>query len=555
MYLLNGIEKIDEALGHEYNWQSGSVEAINFQANSSFPIELTAIFQRVFDYIEEYGETHTADEILKKHVSIKKFIIDVIGKEFIRIVEHHTMFKIRGITSELPNSHENITDVWVLTHNSSKNIAEIDAVINLAEGSGSNIDSSSLTNVLEIGKSLDKKRGMILKGIGWDVSVGIPVGIFVINDILSKNVEKCQMTAAEITSVFLHEIGHIFAFVEYSVDLCYTGYYGNNILRNITINLEKDPSSVIKEVLLISEKNLSTIENKTQKILLKNSVAILKRVEKIIAVDDTDIDPDDSIIYNNISIMKHIIRFIISIMVIIIFLSSKWIRLLFIPIRSLFDLLINNLIIKDKSNEYVTDKNTSMYERLADEYVSRYQMGKQLNNSIIKLNNTYSELSKLGFRSPMYNKVIRDSMLLQILVHTLNAPSKLMAWLFFLKFNDASSGYEAIYIRLKRNISNLVDVIKDRKMDVNIRNSIISDIEEMEAILDKNKSTVTLNMFNKIIKLILNTPDIILVDSVRYVFGSAGADKEYMNLFEHLDNMLSNKSFFYSAKIASMFGK
>ena len=39
------------------------------------------------------------------------------------------------------------------------------------------------------------------------------------------------------------------------------------------------------------------------------------------------------------------------------------------------------------SRDYTTEKNANMFERLADEYVSRYGMSKYLNDGLVRIHN------------------------------------------------------------------------------------------------------------------------------------------------------------------------
>ena len=102
----------------------------------------------------------------------------------------------------------------------------------------------------------------------------------------------------------------------------------------------------------------------------------------------------------------------------------------------------------------------SIFERLADEYVSRFGLSKDLNNALLKIGFIYEELSKLHLVTLIYDKAARDSRMLRVVTFFLSIPSNILGYLVHLKVAGLSTGYEELYIRLKRNINNLHDVVK-----------------------------------------------------------------------------------------------
>ena len=557
MSLLDSVQLLEEKMGMEYNFQSGSVEAINFQANSKFPHELEHLFQQVLDFADnhdqEYGVADTPEKALLKHTKLRELISGgVVGNQFIKIVEKHTRFKIEGIISSVPTNEANICNVWVCILDSTKSFNDIIDTITTTLGYGKDVKPTDKTlhDMLDVSRSLDKNMGHILRGSDWKIQINMPVGIFVVKDIISNNADKCQMTAKEITSVFLHELGHIFSWIEYSADLVYTGYYGNNILRDVTAKFVKNPKQTATEILNYVKKNDSKIDNKIYQKLVTNATLIVKKL--LVMVDDKniEIDPDNKASYNHSTILNIVLMLLIFI-VSILFITFGWMKF-FLPIQSMINIVSTDAT---NSNEYMTDKNMSIFERLADEYVSRFGLSKDLNNALLKIGFIYEELSKLHLVTLIYDKAARDSRMLRVVTFFLSIPSNILGYLVHLKVAGLSTGYEELYIRLKRNINNLHDVVKNRHLDPITRNTILDDIDDMNRTLVANKSNIELNAFDKVVKFILDIPDNILVQGGTYLFGSANADKEYMQLFEHLDELLSNKSFYYSASVARLLKK
>ena len=298
------------------------------------------------------------------------------------------------------------------------------------------------------------------------------------------------------------------------------------------------------------KKNDSKIDNKIYQKLVTNATLIVKKL--LVMVDDKniEIDPDNKASYNHSTILNIVLMLLIFI-VSILFITFGWMKF-FLPIQSMINIVSTDAT---NSNEYMTDKNMSIFERLADEYVSRFGLSKDLNNALLKIGFIYEELSKLHLVTLIYDKAARDSRMLRVVTFFLSIPSNILGYLVHLKVAGLSTGYEELYIRLKRNINNLHDVVKNRHLDPITRNTILDDIDDMNRTLVANKSNIELNAFDKVVKFILDIPDNILVQGGTYLFGSANADKEYMQLFEHLDELLSNKSFYYSASVARLLKK
>ena len=564
MSLLGVVEKLDTQIEKNHEWYESSTEAIKFQANSKFPADLTKLFQKILDFANdhdrEFGEVTNTDQAIVKHVKLKKFMEHDINLEIIETIEKYTKFKVSDITSALPNTVNNMFSVWVRLNDYQPLFNDIITVVTATTGRGEEVkQGKSLRALLDISKSLDKDKGQILRGANLSITIGLPVGIFVIKDFITDNVDKCQMTATEIASVILHEIGHIFSWVECMVDLCYTGYYGNNILRDAASQFEKNPKKTIKEAIEIAEEHPEEVESALHRTILKSTTVLLSRIEKrienILVTDTVDPSNKDK---NQYAQSHYLFQIAIILLKLIIAIKCGWKEIIIkagstaIPIYRLISVLIPE---QKNVKEMNTAKTVSMYERLADEFVSRYGMSKYLNSALMKLQVITDEFKKIGWNDLMYEKSIRDSAILRLVVKAACLPDRIINYLGSLVETGFHSPYELDYDRLRRNINNLHDVIKDLHIDPKVRSIIVKDIEEMEKDLAAAKPGLEDSLIKKILKFLMNIPGDVLVGAPQYIFGSAGADKEYYELFEHLDTMLSNKGFYYSAKIDEMVKK
>ena len=553
MKLFDSINRLNElySLHSEY---SGSTEAINFQVNSQFPIELTKVFDEFLAYADhldsERTDHGTAEGASNKHLKMKLRFEKEIGPRIGVIIEKYTKFKVKEVTTTIPTTFDNVLGVYMKI-NQTEVFDQIITLVSIADAShdGNVVKSNTpLHDMLDISRSLDKARGQILRGVALSVDINIPIGVFVVKDFLSDNADRCQLTGVEITAAILHETGHVFSFVEYLADLSYLGYYGNNILRDVTTRFESDPKKVISELESIAAKQ------KPSK-LIRNTLILLKRITGA-TVAETDDGAAADRQYNGEffkiieGVLIHILMYVIMVMVFPLTMVSM-IALMMIPSSGVLLMTKGNM----NSRELVTPKNSSMFERLADEYVSRYKMSKELNSALIKIGLTYDEIIKLGYNIPIYSKALRDSMLLQLFVGIMTIPSTLFSYVMFIKNDDVAGEYEDVKTRLRRNISNLVDALKDKSIDPAFRDSILRDIESMDASLKTYNDQHQLNAIERIFKIILNIPSNIITRPLITIFGSANLDREYMALFEELDDMLSNRGFYYSAQIASILKK
>ncbi len=539
MSLLQGINKLNAET-------EGSTEAINFQVNSSFPKEISMLFQKVLDRSESLGVTTTTKDAEIKHTELLNMLRNEINPQIAKVIEKYTNFKVREITSNHSQSVNDVCSFYMMIDESSINFEKIIEAISLSEGTLYDKDIKILTDISAMSKSMDRVTGKIMSGSMLVIDINIPLSGFVIADYTGK--PELQLTADELTAIIFHEIGHIFSFVEYIGDASYLGYYGNNVLRNITREFEKDPNKVMTDVANAAEKNISKVDNPIHKQLLKKGAMLLKKTAYSEIIDKTNGDTNYS--GGIMVIIISLIEAIASVMFTLIWNSIILSILLAMPDRA-----IRRTGGKEQylSREYTTTKNDSQYERLADEFVSRYQLSKHINSGLDKIIDIYKLIGSGGM-FVIYNKVIRDFFVTKIIFQLISIPSTVVNFIGKLRINGVDATYEDDLKRFRRNISNMHDLLKDLKLSSAVRQSIVEDIEEMELFLAKSKHKYNLNMVEKIARFIISSPSNLVFGTGGYVFGNANLDKEYKTLLDEIDNLLSNKSFYHAEKIKQVLG-
>lgn len=546
MSIMENLEHLDNHTQFPFSWlqeRMGSTEAIKFQAKSKFPEELKAQMQRILDFCNEhdqkFGEVTNSDEAYRKHAKVKKFIVNDAGAKLKKIVKKHTGITISRIHSEYPLSTDEATNIFVSIKNPDTAIFDmINATEGLVEKQLDPKNDKKLRELVDISKSLDRDRGKILGNIkNLEVVIGLSVGVFTTRDYVRKG-EQYQMTAAEVTACFLHELGHIFAWIEYMGDLTYTGYYGNNPIRDLEDRMKNDPEGTTDEAISLAKEVQKNTNNKTVKAFMERSETLLSKLS----------DPDQAGSGYDRGIGHFLLMTLIRSIIAVFIFSS-----LIVTIPVIYALTSSgNRSGRDKSSL----RPHVMYERLADEYVSRYKMSLELNQALIKRNKLITALVKVGWGDPVFKKATRESLFLIAAWNILAIPSSVgnIGFIIMNILLDPVSPYEEHTKRLKRNLNNLVDVLNSTKVSPELRKELVQDIEKIEQQL-RVKSTRFQRSVASFVRLIMNLPVSVPAETLNQLLGDAGTAREYAKLFEQLDEMLSNKSGYHAAKIQNIFDK
>lgn len=539
-----------------FSTDSIASEAINFQVNSGFPKELESIFQKAFDFVNKYDTEHTlssVDDFAKKYVAFKEYFRINLCPLFIKVIKKYTGFNVNQITLSTPADYNGIFGFWMQPIMSDLDPAYNDELTNLWFNIKGFQDLNKLEHTefvdkfIELSKSLDKKTGKYVDNKVFRVDINIPLGMFSVKDVVDNN-DNNQLTIKEFTAIILHEIGHIMTIVEYMRDLGYVGYFGNNVLRDISDYVKTNPKQAIKAAITLGEKESNKVKNTAHAKILKTALSILKSLQSKVEEHEQNLDEKENYSSNMISFFL-----LVLIMMVFVIIGMT----LMIPAMFVFPSDWQNVydyLDKNKNREIGTVKNFSVFERIADEYVSRFQYSKYLNSGLMKFGKIIDELMAQPGAKPIFNKVLRNSTILRTIAYTLRTPGMLLNYLMGIKENGISSEYEHDILRFRRNINNLHDVLKSGNIPENIRASIVNDIDEMEDQLLAISKDLNLNAIEKALKFIMN-----IIPSVggftTDIFSKNNPYKEYEHLFEYLDNMLSNKSFYYASKIKILMKK
>jgi hypothetical protein len=536
--LIGSIDTLDSSMPM-FRDVLGSTESISLQTSKEFPEKLISLIDSIFEFTtkhdKDYGDPTDSSSASIKHRRMKTFIDKYVQPEFKKVVKKYTGVVIKNLETSYPSNIDNVCSIYVCL---SKCDTYMSKLIYAAEGNvkGQLRNANTVKDVLKVTESLDRERGKILKEAGTlGVVIGLPIGIFVLGDFLPKAHTKYQPTSREIVSALLHELGHVFAWVEYMADLSYTGYYGNNALRDTDQLIKKDPKGLKKEL----DKKLDKAGDNS-KLRMKLSSSIDTLLSKI---SDDDISDTENIYAGNT-------LWIILILLLSIYLGKY-------TIFTAVKLMIIPNPPKGKSNStgsrslYVDENNTTMWERLADEYVSRYRMSPELNSMLIKIGKIQSAMMARGFMIPVFNSTIRDSFALRAINVALRIPVIVGISVMGAKlYRFSGSSYETTIKRLSRNVSNNIDMLKDSSLPPAIRNELIEDI----SIMEKQLATIPFKLHNNITNFI-NLPGNIITSILNNTLGDGGVSSDYAKLAISIDNMLSTRAYKTASQLDTLFKK
>ena len=543
--MLNSVNKIEELLPPHW----ASTESIKFQKDSTFAVELVSLIQQVIDYTNTFEKTDNANDALVKHTKIRTFMVKNIAPEMIKCILHHTGILVSSFNVPLPTSADSAFAIYVQLIDPKATIYKMLAVASdAADVELNGMKNESVSRILDIGYSLDRARGKIRSGIkDLKVNIGLPVGIFVAQDFLNKS--AIVFTAEEIASAMLHEVGHIFAWMEYVTDMGYSGYYGNNVLRGIDAKFEHDPIGTISGVADVVEKASKSSDDPKANVTANKLAGILRTLSN----KSGDPSASEEFGYSNSGIrflFRTIVQSFIALFPLIfpIFISA------FSVSRTLTDVFAKrNFYNTNKFSREVTSSGaTTMFERLADEYVSRYRMSTHLNSALIKLHQVFDWSN---FRKdPVFNGALRDSRVISLMYIVLATPSNLFGYIVCSIIFDEDSPYEHLQKRLERNISNTIDMLKGSDIDATTRNMLLEDIKQMKMEIGRPVGWAG-RAFYRIMSTLINLPNTIPTTIINAIFGDTNMVSDYDKLSEYLEKISSSEARIHHAEITSIFDR
>ena len=520
----------------------GSLEAINFQIDRKFPEAIVKLVNEVFEFVDNYNADFSIDpndgaitgkDAQLKHAAIQKYLLQTFQPGFKTVLKKFTKIDLFKLVVSTPVSNPGITAIFC-------DLTNVDVVTTKMIAAAAGIGDDKLANIMDtvlknqhLSSSLDKMSGVINNSVAdWKVTIGIPLGIFCFSDFLPTKVAKTiQLTSDEITAAILHEIGHVFGFVEYLGQLCYTNHLGNSIMKDVDNIIKKDPEKAIY--------TLKKLSKQSAKISSKFS-----SVSKVVA----KMSEADAKVYTSSIVGATLIKLLL----------NGFVLATFVPVVIIATISHDEISWptpsrstgKNSSQFFDKSKNLTMYERYADEYVSRHMFSKYLNTALMKIYKLMDYLAKTGIQPGRFNLVQRQSMAARAGNVFINLPTfAMIKWLNILTSNF--SPYESDVKRLNRNIQNMRDGLSETDVSQEMKFQLLKEIKQMEKDI-KYIDWMPLYAVNRFSQFILMLLPKLVSGNIRTVFTSGDVSRTYNKYNEGIEKLLSNKSGQIATEIHSM---
>lgn len=512
-----------------------ALEAIAFQSDSKLASRLTDLFQEVIDYrdkIEPKYNLKKIDDINKFIKNLVNFTKKILNKDMTKIIFEEVGISIRKLIFIEPEFSCGMFAIDIIDKNQSLSLLIREIMrggIDVYEKNDKiSDDIKSLTNLekylnYETGKvDFRKLKHKIFGELYFDIVTAFAP------DIVSLNYKKeDRFIANEITSIIIHEIGHIITPIEY---MSYNGYCGTHGTQNINEQMKKNPKELIEKV--------------------KDS-KVIEKIDKMI-----EINPDDEgLVYfvkclsNFFSfIVKHTVNFGASIIIVITqMILTLMIAYMMIGVNIVLIFSFLKHFFPDQTatgRESKTNRHDVLAERLSDEFVSRHGQSHHIASALHKLGIFISNAKYNEFEGLMGDALRANFVMRSFVNFTMALDNILLANIT----KVVTSNYEADIERCGRLLQNNIAIFKNKNLPASIRDSYLYSTKETLKIIKlyKKQNRSIPSLVKKGIEFILS---IVFVPEKLAGIISGDITKSQEKLLNNLDSLMSNRIYIGSAKL------
>lgn len=495
-----------------------SLETIEFQHRSKFANAMTEVFQDVIDYRDSL---EGSDRFIVK--SVLAYTKSKLPNRFKKVVKTHVNLNVTKL-----HLSQYLDCMFAVL----PNIATPDISLNTFYGyTGTILPEYTPTTAEELNKVSDT-FSKELSRIGKD-SVNInnynkPINCTMFFDpnvaFLSKELihtDLRRMTAEEIASIMMHEVGHMMSIIEHA-------------------NKQYNVMEANKKALDYFNKYAPTKEK------IKNNKKLLeqfkkdKKISKDITDKFTKIQKGIDELEKSKGIYEKVILKIVD-------LVSVSMGIIFSIYAYSFGWLIDSTLVdfielllsssSKTSDKIVTSKNDYINERNADEFVSRHGYGAYLASGL-DLIFQYSSLG-LGFVFNQFSSTLRSNSLLRIVLSNM-----------FVLPTDGMGVYETELKRTKRLQQNCIKAFKK----INMPDSFIDEyILEYEAIVDVIKKKDTHSRGAMFVENFFYLADqTIRPKTIINMIRNGKLNNDYRKLMETIEKLNSSNLYYKAAKLSQL---
>jgi hypothetical protein len=566
-----------------------SSEAIEFQINNQLGPAIEALCQNVMDFRDDLINNHNyqydpnlIDQVYryidkinfsgKLHGVIKKYANLDIRRIHMHMHIDYGTDAVYGVNY----THEDVrNNLGYNTEFYKENM--ITGLSNVLKSKNYNVidnlmEFSDLSSAVDLNQSFLKtnifgnNQIFIVKQLFFDTNTSFLSDCFTTraakNKSLSPNIQdSSKLNAKEITSILLHEIGHVFLILERSGEFIHQHIRINEILKYILKYGE--PKEILKAYVKNADKlkeninkkfkNKGIILNKNIDIVTKASTFLLEQHENMLQSEIGQEGLTDYIInvYRSLkdtfkSQSKKCIELGMGVGASGI-IAIIWVWQVVSNLVMTIDLLEQPARTTQKTSDVqVTHRNWFMIEREADNFAVRHGYGLHLAEALRKISLIANNNSIFWSDTPS----IRNSLLLQIVYSILGQIGGLLTLgSVFTKLIYEDDVLTGDVVRIDRIIENTLAAFKDPDIPLSIKEAYVEDIKKLKesrAQLKKQhlKEQGLLNILN-----ILSFLTFVPTTKFLHLLLSGHITKDYEKLQNQLDRFMNNELFYQSVRI------
>lgn len=553
-----------------FNPSLPGMEMIHYQVNSPLRRDLINLFQEQIDYARQQKYDSQGKLRAKNNAEVKAVRAAITNNwtkfgvpKFKQIVEKNTGFTVKKITDSSKNTSRptfmyavdiclgdiglfpGILQQQRMTGNTQEYFNTDKSKAKLAKVKLADIFNKE-TSHLDIRNAADKQQATINQ-IYLDVLTSFMLDYFIGTDEAAR---ERQLTAAELTAIMIHEIGHSMTTVEHFGD-----QYAKVerlkrwevAIRNIkTVDEAKEVISQISEALPALKKAAgeANCDDEIVSSRMKQVVGVIESAANALKKVDTE----DAGVLTTIGKVFVLLATLLGFM----FIASIWVvQFMVTYVQTIYRTgvylvkyrLNEPLVGGDKTSDKATGANNKfLAERWADEFSTRHGCGPDL---ITGLNKIYEISKVLGLGSIadfcFANGAKSNSVIWEVAQAV--ATYKLITFGFY--YADPII-YERQNARANRIVENMYGFFKNANVDGAVINEWLAKVKAAEKATNSNRQLFDLPIINniwKIISCITNPADLYscLVD------GRMGKDIEMLE--NNIDKIANNQLFMIAADL------
>lgn len=505
------------------------LEVINFQVGNISPLamDLQKIFQEVIDYRETFSTMSARIKAIAKYATVT-----MVPKLKAAIYKH------TNITTTHIRLSKSLDFGWacLMEINDKEGLTAYD-IIQRYSGMDTDymvrdymrhkkIKPVKAKDMEEIASSLNKDTGMFMKLNTEKIKCSMTMYFDPYSSFLIKEVghEKCEyFTAAEITGIVLHEIGHMVSTIAYSANSCFQ----MEVYKAYAAEFNKNASK--KEKVEYIKNSLKTTEIDSTLLSKFNN-----QIDKL-PNNDTNDSVIANVVGNILSLFVAALYAYMGLLQTVVYkaisgITGTSIDALLLPLR--------DGIVKSSDFDKLT-KQQRYCEQIADEYVTKHGMAHGQISALQKIF-TYSTVQFLGtdLLSNKAGTVVYHINMLPMYVLTLTLGD----------ITDGGGLYDGVTARCRRLVAETGKVFKNSTMSPDMIDFFISDYEASLRLV-RNKTTFqkfldTSQLIHSAIDYVIQTP-VSMILTGRFF-------REYQALHHRAETLMSNSLFYHATKISQL---